>query len=85
MLKKHIHALRVLPLLLCLTACANTTPPLPIPSNMILCQEAPEVPTSPTDKQLALFILELSDAGQECREKLLAIKAIEEEKNYVGH
>jgi hypothetical protein len=45
---------------------------------MLLCQEAPQVPNEPTDKDLAYYILDLSNAGSDCREKLHAIKNIEE-------
>lgn len=81
MQKKQIHALIVLLFGMLLQGCATTIPqqaPLTIPANMLLCQEAPQVPNEPTDKDLAYYILDLSNAGSDCREKLHAIKNIEE-------
>lgn len=84
MQKKQIHALLALPLGMFLTGCATTIPqqaPLTIPSNMLLCQAAPQVPNNPTDKDLAYYILDLSNAGDDCRDKLQAIKNIKEPTN----
>ena len=73
-LHRLLHVLPALLSVLCLTACATPPQPvahLPVPDGLLQCQVRPDVPPDPvTDQDLADWILTLSDAGQDCRDKL---------------
>jgi|GEM_PF-2062359 len=61
-------------------ACANSVPPPPpleIPAQLLHCRPAPDVPgEGATQRDLALFILDLDAAGADCRAKLGAVRGI---------
>ena len=74
----------VLPLLLSalpLTACGTKPLPtvtLPVPATLLQCSPEPAAPADPmTDAGLAGFIVDLADAGQDCRGKLQAVKGLQ--------
>jgi hypothetical protein len=47
-----------------------------------VCQNEPDVPAiGYDDKDLGLFILDLKDAGSDCREKLESVKGILDNQN----
>lgn len=71
---------------LCLTACGSGPPPLPrvevqrltVPAMLLSCQPQPVPPMTADDRQLALYILALADAGDDCRDRLARVKALVE-------
>lgn len=73
----------VLLLALSLTACANA-PPLPkvevqritIPDSLLSCQPHPVPPALTDDRELALYILALADAGDDCRDRLGRVRGL---------
>ena len=72
-------ALIALPLLPLLLACAQPpAPPLPrlaLPASLFLCAAQPEAPEILTDDaELALFIIDLAAAGEDCRTHLSHIQ-----------
>jgi hypothetical protein len=58
------------------TGCAAPLPPpvqverLSVPAELLACPPQPEPPASPDDRALAGYILDLADAGDDCRAKL---------------
>ena len=44
---------------------------------MLSCKPAPE-PAAETDNDLAVYILSLAEAGQDCRDKLAAVRDLHE-------
>jgi hypothetical protein len=82
---QHQPLVRALPLLLsvlCFTACAGQpvtvpTTHLPIPANLLSCTDEPNLPDPiADDTQLANWILDLSNAGADCRSKLGSVRSI---------
>lgn len=67
------RAWTALPFALCLTACAQPPPPLVIPSGMASCPAEPPPPEALDDPALARWILDLREAGADCRSKLEAV------------
>jgi len=60
-------------------ACASVppAPPPEIPAQLLTCAPAPEVPgEGATQRDLALFILDLDAAGQDCRAKLTGVRRL---------
>lgn len=74
-----------LPILL--TGCgANPPPPLVVtevkvervtpPATLLSCPDAPLVPTAPvTQRSVARYVVDLSAAGEDCRDKLNRVRA----------
>ena len=59
--------------MLCLTACATTHEAVshePLPASLLTCRDQPEPPASGQDTDLPLWIVDLADAGADCRSKL---------------
>lgn len=49
----------------------------PIPPSLLACQPAPEPPPDPlTDTALALWIVDLAAAGDDCRARLARVRAL---------
>jgi len=69
----------VLVLLLCAPlwmGCANAPPQLVVPPSLLACRAEPPVPPAPDDQVLARWILDLAEAGEDCRARLVAVKEI---------
>lgn len=49
----------------------------PFPSQLLDCKPEPMPPATGTQRQVATYVLDLADAGDDCRQKLGAVKAIE--------
>lgn len=68
------------PLLLCallLTGCATSPPAVVVPASMLRCSPAPPVPAAGDgDGALARFILDLAEAGEDCRTRLRLVGEI---------
>jgi hypothetical protein len=47
-----------------------------VPASLLTCQAAPEPPHGPDDTALALWIVDLAGAGEDCRAKLGAVKGL---------
>ena len=82
MLPKRTYALLLLSAMQ-LTACGASlphviqAPRLVVPDSLTTCQAQPEPPADPYgDKELASWILDLADAGQDCRDKLATVKGL---------
>lgn len=79
-----LRRLLVLPALLsglCLTACAGTpqvvlAPNTKVPAELLKCSAEPTPPVIQNDTELTDWILDLSQAGQDCRDKLNAVSGI---------
>ena len=72
-----------LALLLCatlLTACASPPPALvrhQVPASLLVCQAQPQPPEPGTDDTaLALWIVDLAAAGDDCRGRLARVKGL---------
>ncbi len=70
--------------LLCLTGCAGGPPAAPrvevvrmtVPAALLSCQPAPVPPAMADDRDLARYILALSDAGDDCRDRLSRVREL---------
>lgn len=78
----HPHRL---PALLCLLSatlspgCASSVPVVvrqKVPPSLLACQPQPAPPEAADDQALALFILDLAAAGDDCRGRLLRVKEL---------
>ncbi len=49
----------------------------PIPGQLLECKPEPMPPATGSQRQVASYVLDLADAGDDCRQKLGAVKAIE--------
>ena len=70
----HRTLLALLPLALC-SACGKevVAKRIPVPAQWLVCKDQPVPPAEDTDKAVAGFIVDLIDAGADCRN---AVKAI---------
>ena len=72
------HAWPALPCVLLWTACASPGPPVlvrpVVPSALLSCQPAPAPPDLASDTALALWIVDLAAAGEDCRGRLERVK-----------
>ena len=73
------------PLLLCVlvsTACAPPEPVAPprpalaLAPNLLMCRARPPVPVIEQDAELMLWVLELDEAGEACRQRLARVREI---------
>lgn len=67
----------LLPLLL--LACGPGPPVLvrhQVPASLLQCQPQPDPPASPDDTGLALWIVDLAAAGEDCRARLGSVKGL---------
>lgn len=74
------HAPAALLCALCLTGCAVPVPQahLPVPASLLTCAAEPAVPPdSVDDKELAGWVLDLREAGADCRMRLAAVRGLE--------
>lgn len=62
-------------LALCSTGCGPSvvTEHIPVPPEWLTCAARPDVPAETTDKAVAGFIIDLDEAGEDCRGKVRAI------------
>jgi len=62
-----------------LTGCANPGPPVllrpVVPASLLICQPQP-VPPNSDDTALALWIMDLAAAGEDCRGRLVRVRAL---------
>ncbi len=63
-----------------LSACASSKPidsvaALEVPRGLLTCQPSPPVPEFKSQKDVAGYIVDLWEAGQDCRQKLGAIRS----------
>jgi hypothetical protein len=76
----HVRALLLLALPC--VACAGPTqtvqaPRLAVPASLVSCREQPEPPPEGVgDRELAMWILDLADAGADCRDRLRRVKEL---------
>jgi hypothetical protein len=47
-----------------------------VPPQLLACQPAPEPPAAPDDTALALWIVDLAAAGDDCRARLRKVKEL---------
>jgi hypothetical protein len=68
---------------LLLTGCA-TAPPrvivetIPVPEALLVCRDEPAPPVDVTDRAVGAWIVDLAEAGDDCRAKLGAVRGIVE-------
>lgn len=65
-----------------LLGCAKPAPVVtaqatPIPDQLLGCKPEPMPPATGSQRQVASYVLDLADAGEDCRQKLGAVKSIE--------
>ena len=73
---RRAPARTVLPCALLLAGCATAPPPLVVPGSLTTCRQAPAVPEAPDDQQLARYVLDLAEAGEDCRQRLAAVREL---------
>ncbi len=57
--------------------CASAPPPaVVVPPSLLACRPEPPVPAAPDDQALARWILDLAEAGEDCRSRLSAVREI---------
>jgi len=61
--------------LLLLSACAKPISPLLPPSALRQCSPEPAPPNANSQRAVALYLLELREAGADCRDRLAALNA----------
>ena len=73
---RKMMVLLVTPLLLCLPGCGQSvvTKHIPVPPEWLTCAPRPAAPAETTDKSVASFIVDLVEAGDDCRSKVRAIR-----------
>lgn len=71
------HVRLLVPCVLLLMGCATLPPPVVVPASMLRCSPAPPVPAADDgDAALARFILDLAEAGEDCRTRLRLVGEI---------
>lgn len=85
---KVLTLLSALVLAACLTSCSAPEPPrlmvetrverIQIPGELLSCAQDPEVPHDRRESVVALYLARLWQAGEDCRGKLAAVKALAE-------
>jgi hypothetical protein len=58
-----------------LSGCATTPTPV-VPSQLLSCSAQPKAPTAGTQRTVALYIIDLAAAGDDCRDKLGSVRRI---------
>ena len=63
-------------LAICLPGCGEdvVVKPVPVPPQFLSCKAEPATPAETTDKSVANFIIDLVEAGADCRSKVRAIR-----------
>lgn len=56
-----------------LAGCATTGP---VPQSLLTCAEQPVAPVAELQRDVALYIVDLAEAGADCRSKLGAMRRI---------
>lgn len=61
-----------------LTACASADRAVVAapPAEMLTCAPSPEVPTADSQRAVAEYVVELWDAGEDCRQRLGAVREL---------
>jgi hypothetical protein len=49
---------------------------LSIPDALLICADQPEPPATASQRDVAEFVVNLADAGEDCRSKLASVKAL---------
>lgn len=74
-MKRNLMLALVLLLPSCLSACGpESVKAVPVPPALLSCAAEPSAPAESTDRAVAGFILDLMDAGRDCRSKLAGVK-----------
>ena len=60
-----------------LTGCASAD--AAPPAEMLTCAPAPEVPEAETQRPVAAYLVDLWDAGEDCRQRLGAVRELFDE------
>ena len=78
MLRKPTTLLSLLSCATLLTACAGAdrTVVAAPPDEMLTCAPSPEVPTADSQRAVAEYVVELWDAGEDCRQHLAAVRQL---------
>ena len=68
---------------LLLTGCATAPPRVivetaPVPEALLVCRDEPAPPVDVTDRAVGAWIVDLAEAGDDCRAKLGAVRGIVE-------
>ena len=65
-----------------LTACASADRPVVAapPVGMLTCAPAPAVPDSDSQRAVAAYVVDLWDAGEDCRQRLGAVRELYQNK-----
>lgn len=74
--QRRAPALTALPCVLPLLGCAAAPPPLVVPDGLLTCREEPAAPADPDDRALAGWVLDLAEAGADCRARLAAVRGL---------
>lgn len=78
-----IRAVAILAAVLTLSACAGkpTAEPVAPPEILLTCKAAPAAPQNATrQSEVARYIVRLHAAGQDCRDKLAAVRGLYEKE-----
>lgn len=51
-----------------------------VPASLLECLAQPAAPSIASQRDVALYLLDLAEAGEDCRGKLAAVKGIVEER-----
>lgn len=65
--------------LMMLGGCATSTAGR-VPGQLLTCAEQPASPKSPTQRQVGLYVIDLTAAGDDCRTKLNAVRGLVEDR-----
>ena len=71
-------------LLLALSACAPAKRPAPavtLAPSLLNCRDEPAVPAMTSDADLMAFLLDVIEAGEDCRTRLARVREIFEQRN----
>lgn len=79
---RKMMVLLALPFLACLSGCGKeiVVERVPVPERFLTCANEPAPPAEDTDKAVAGFIVDLIEAGADCRSRVAAIKQWNEGK-----
>lgn len=66
---------------LALGGCATPSPAIEVagpsvPDQLLTCRDEPTPPTTGTQRAVALYVIDLADAGDDCRQKLAGVRGI---------
>jgi hypothetical protein len=67
------HIIAIVGTLVILAGCATTST---IPTSLLTCADHPPSPAAETQQAVGLFIIDLAEAGADCRSKLGAVRRL---------